>query len=272
MLNNYQDYDSQSQHGFHQNHYNLKHQDLQQYQQLNQDLQPAQYFHQSQWDDSNQNIQQNYSGETNPNHEYQYQQNYQEQQQPHNLENQHGYDDDLVEEVLSTNRLKNLLHIDLDFSIQNIADEIREVNGNQVFIFKSYDSKKKLIEFNTTNNVSFPSSSNQMYKVDNNVILRSLGEVKVYFSLVERGVMVIPNCLTVMGKEKNEPDFIVQTKKGSAILDILNNYTHKDREKDALITRKNQDSGLQTRSYTSQECLEKPDWVADDFLEWLYTK
>ncbi|MBF0706611.1 hypothetical protein IQ283_08305 (plasmid) [Alkalihalobacillus hwajinpoensis] len=215
MLNNYQDYNSQSQHGFHQDHFNQNHQDLQKYQQ------PTQYFHQSQWDDYNQNTPQNYSVETHPIHEYQYQQNYQEQQQPYYPEDHHGYDHDLVEEVFSTNRLKNILQTDLSFTIQNIADEIREMNGYQLLIFKSYDSKKKLIEFNTTNNVSFPSSSNQMYKVDN-VILRSLGEVKVYFSLVKRGVMIFPNCLAVIGEEKTEPDYIVQTKKGNAILDILN--------------------------------------------------
>lgn len=231
-----------------------------------------QFSDQQHWEQQNQCLDQHYQQQQN-------QQPYQDQGQPldqfpeqQNWQQEQGLDQQQQNQHLYQCQWHPLdqLPSDKNGYVESIADKVNGFSGsNRILQYCGKESKKILVKNQITNNASFISSSNPMYRIDS-IVFRSLGEVYLYEPLNKSGVIFFPNCRAVAGYEKKEPDFTIVRGDGKiAILNIVDDSTH-SASKDATISRWYQDKGINNiRTYTSEECKSSPEWVVGDFLSWL---
>ena len=82
-------------------------------------------------------------------------------------------------------------------------------------------------------------------------------------------ILVFPLPASVCGTVRKEPDFFVIKNGKFAILELLNDHYHASVVKEADRNKWFQDHGIQIRSYDTNECFKKPQWVLNDFITWL---
>ncbi|MCM3612681.1 hypothetical protein M4S82_15655 [Planococcus sp. MERTA32b] len=144
-------------------------------------------------------------------------------------------------------------------------------NTHQVCVYVEEAAKDELVMNSLTNDCSYKTSAGYyMYCIlEDDLRFRSKGEVAIYFALKETGLLFHANSRAIAGSHRKEIDFSVIHKGRMYILDVLSNDTHNS-EKDAKNARFYQDYGVPMRSYTWQECINDPQGVVNDFLQWIW--
>lgn len=146
-------------------------------------------------------------------------------------------------------------------------DKSSDAKGQQ---YKKVDKPDRSKREN--NQGSYVSKGFPMYEMSDGVMFRSQAEVKLYQPFKKSEVLFFPLPLGIVGKEfknKKEPDYLVCKKGVWGILEIVDDHTHASVERDAERIRWFQNHKVPIRPYSYRQCMEEPEVVVADFLNWL---
>lgn len=173
------------------------------------------------------------------------------------------FSDAMIQRLLSLLNEFRPLEWDIDFYDIAVQPKVESAYENW-----RNDILKNLIGEGISNQASFKSTSYPMFEY-NGVKFRSKSEKSLAPIFEKSKILFFPLPLAISGTERKEPDFLVCQNGKWAILEVVNDHFHPSVEKEADRTNWFQNHHVLIRSYSSKKCIESPQWVVNDFLNWL---